>query len=903
MHIVFGLDFDKGSYPDALGNGNGKLGVVHAGPAGLIDLLETRLGLGGCQTPPFIRIAQYLKRLQSFDEPHFFTNSLAAEPWSTAKLLLDWRDQLVLGGWDAQLDLDAPERIQSLAQIESTKSMELAPGPGERINRIRRFLEMNQDTCIRRIDCLEIRDDLPLYLQELFTLLEKSGCNIHCGESLSAEDTDTDLGVLRNTLSGTKTANKEITGDGSLLFLHSENEFEAAEYLSAWLENRNDNSDVVWIKGSDSKILDYRLRAHNLPRLGTDNRSKWRTVLQILPLAISTRWAPFDPQIFFEFLSLPQSPVAGSAARYFKNALLEHPGINGPLWEEAKQRSLQKYSEQLDEKKLEPENQKKRYAKFENDLEFWFNFKLFDPEKGITATAVIDICEQVSSWGYARGNLTGNQVFLSAARLADDVAQVVNHSGFELITKPQISRILDLVYADGMKNMDDVEETADWSVVSKPGQIWGKADTIIWWGFVNAEGPEDQIPWTLAETAWMNKKHVAIEDPSRQKIRKARSWRLPIQFSASRLILVCPEQMGGETVAPHPLWDEIRSLLNLEDSDLQKITVKSKAMYSSDVLDVFDAKIKQIPVKQEAMPEYQPVWQVPAKSITFRDYESFSSMDTLIRCPLAWVFKYIAKIYSGGSSSVPDGNQMVGTLAHKIVEDLFDESRDWQPESAKKRALELFEQMVPQMAAPLLQPGREIEHGRYKASLGNAVYNLIKIIRDSGLQHDESEKAVEKTFIKKPRKFSGRIDLCLKDKDGNDVFWDLKWTNRARYKRQELENDEALQLAAYSWLLAPDKVHPPNVYPPGGYYMLGQGELLSAPCSHLPDTCIVGDIDFKTLWESAVDAYKKHMSSLINGTITAENPEYAEDDNETDGFKLEAKCGWCDFYNICGDIQ
>jgi hypothetical protein len=170
-------------------------------------------------------------------------------------------------------------------------------------------------------------------------------------------------------------------------------------------------------------------------------------------------------------------------------------------------------------------------------------------------------------------------------------------------------------------------------------------------------------------------------------------------------------------------------------------------------------------------------------------------------------------------------------------------------------------------------------------------------MRDSGLSHYESEAKIDKTFIQKPRKFIGQIDLYLKDKKGNNLFWDMKWTNRAKYKRQELENEEALQLAAYSWLLEED-----DIYPPGGYYMLGQGELLSTPCEELPDTCITGDINFKTLWESAVRTYKKRMTSLMEGTVSAENPDHKEDENESDDFQLKANCEWCDYSNICGDI-
>ena len=45
MHIILGYELDTGSYPDALGNDEARQGVVVLGPAGLVGVLETRLGL------------------------------------------------------------------------------------------------------------------------------------------------------------------------------------------------------------------------------------------------------------------------------------------------------------------------------------------------------------------------------------------------------------------------------------------------------------------------------------------------------------------------------------------------------------------------------------------------------------------------------------------------------------------------------------------------------------------------------------------------------------------------------------------------------------------------------------------------------------------------------------------
>ena len=45
MHIILGYELDTGSYPDALGNDEARQGVAVLGPAGLVGVLEARLGL------------------------------------------------------------------------------------------------------------------------------------------------------------------------------------------------------------------------------------------------------------------------------------------------------------------------------------------------------------------------------------------------------------------------------------------------------------------------------------------------------------------------------------------------------------------------------------------------------------------------------------------------------------------------------------------------------------------------------------------------------------------------------------------------------------------------------------------------------------------------------------------
>jgi len=129
MHIILGYELDTGSYPDALGNDEARQGVVVLGPAGLVGVLETRLGLTRIQTHQAIRIGQYLKRLKEADNnERFYSKSIRVDAWSTAKQVLAWRDELVLAGWKGDVPGQISNRLQDLAHVEKLVHLEFAPG-------------------------------------------------------------------------------------------------------------------------------------------------------------------------------------------------------------------------------------------------------------------------------------------------------------------------------------------------------------------------------------------------------------------------------------------------------------------------------------------------------------------------------------------------------------------------------------------------------------------------------------------------------------------------------------------------------------------------------------------------------------------------------------------------------
>ncbi len=102
MKIIFNPYFDQSVYiNDRLNENNSWFNKSVAGPARLLTILETYLGLTGRYEPKHKRNHLYRLALESAKtDTSFYAKSFQADPARTAGTLLQWRDELILGGLD-----------------------------------------------------------------------------------------------------------------------------------------------------------------------------------------------------------------------------------------------------------------------------------------------------------------------------------------------------------------------------------------------------------------------------------------------------------------------------------------------------------------------------------------------------------------------------------------------------------------------------------------------------------------------------------------------------------------------------------------------------------------------------------------------------------------------------------
>ena len=219
MIIRFGLDFDS-AFPEPAQN---RIGSVTVGPAGLLAILETQLGLTMREVSTAKRLVQYHACLNRLNSPErFYHNSFKADALSVTRTLLGWRDGWYEAGWQGVFDGKVGSRLKDMAEIEAEAKKVLAPCIGQRLQAVAEVLKKRW-TQIEKVELVDAFSDLPHLWQQVVAQLDNMPLDVDGRKP--ADGDDSDLGrlqkVLRdlNTNEGENPKKIDLKGDGSVVVL------------------------------------------------------------------------------------------------------------------------------------------------------------------------------------------------------------------------------------------------------------------------------------------------------------------------------------------------------------------------------------------------------------------------------------------------------------------------------------------------------------------------------------------------------------------------------------------------------------------------------------------------------------------------------------------------------------
>lgn len=805
MHITFGLSLDAAVLPAAVVPQAGRLWL---GPRGLLLLLEERLGLSLLPVDiDFLRIEQYRQLLLTYvatEKTAFFRSSLEADSLATAEVLLAHRDELRAAGWDFSIVADMPVRLQQLAEVEmlQEEGQFIGMGLGDRWQLVLQAIRRGRRHGLAIIEYIEPLELLPPVVAAACRTLEAAGVVVRPYRQPIHSEDKSDLGRWqRQLLSGEKSDNRQLAADGSLLLLRGSRDLEMAAFMAAMLR-KNPGFRPAFLQ--PDYLLDDAFDREGLAALGIPSASPARPALQVLKLVTVFLWDPIDIGKVMEFVSLSVKPLDDGLARRISAYLSKIPGLFADSWFTM----INGYFEEQQSRGQDTSELRRQY-------DFWFRRNrvdmVSDSVHTLQARDVYAFLQQWALSSYEPGSVASSS-WLTLAAQAGRIVALLEMLPEDKLSFLELERIVRTIYASvPVTHRAASSGRADFA--AEAGGVVGPVDKLIWWNFVQAEPDYFFARWYPQELAWLQARSIDIDLPATQNNRMAWMRKQPLRMLKEQLILCLPATIAGGATIPHPMYGDLQATFD----NLEAITADIDKRHFPDSWQRLFELPKAFPGNHWPLGQPQPFLQV--QPLQLREEETPSSLSALLYYPYQWFFRYHIKLRSTGILTVTEGNTLLGNLAHRFMEILFQEP--WQ-QFDKQRLERWVDEVAPALfskeGASLLLYGREPERVAFTKRIKQAAWKLIRFLVDNGWKEASTEVVLKGDFAGVP--LNGRADIRLA-RPGEQAIVDLKWSGKSRFTAM-LKNKEDLQLALYASLSARGEGMPHTAY-----FILESGALLA----------------------------------------------------------------------------
>lgn len=801
------------------------LGEVVVGPNGFLGLLETQLGIPARDISFTTRLIQYLGCIDTVNHPAaFYHASYNADPFSVARTLLQWRDQWYLAGWAGHFSAEAPQRLEDMAAIEQHALNTVDAGLGQRIQRVMSLLPDNAIA----VSAITLRDELsdfPTLWQQLIKAVA-----VPVTEAVPSEPqgrADTDLRQLQDHLLQDSHERIHLRGDGTVIALRADSPSEStpltALLTQGWLGESTEKSAAV-LAQARGELLDDTLEQLHSPRLGFTSLSPWRPVFQVLPLACELLWEPLNPTALFQFLSHPVGPIPARIREPLARTVADIPGIGSEAWEGAIAASLE-------------HEEKPKRKELEQRLRYWLESPRFSAQAGVDSETLAERAQRVADWLQGARESSDDPARKALCHIAlnqalefvSAIARLKAH-GRDPLTQDNVRRLIEDVRGSGAAIADRSAEVCPGQPRVLRADHAGAfadcaADNVIWWD-CQANDHVQRWPWSRAERAALAASGVELHAEDAQLEWLGKAWLRPLLSARER----CTFILHDDTERHHPLWDQIASLT--EGLPVLQIARSDTAR---------DLGVNSNALTPRTLPPKVRWWQLTtSKTVCARDAESYSSLDAYIHSPYQWLLRYVARIRPGSLANVSDGNQLKGSLAHRLYEEFLNAHHAISSIDPSMIALWVDKHIHPllqQEGALLLEAGRQAECERFITQVQDSLTTLVEHLQSAAVVSVQMELWQEGRFA--GGVLNGSIDLLATRADGTEAVIDIKWGGK-KYRRDALLANNYLQLATYAQLRRDNGA---TVPPSLSYFIVVDATLLSLNHTFFPDADILVPAD------------------------------------------------------------
>ncbi|WP_448852499.1 PD-(D/E)XK nuclease family protein [Corynebacterium sp. 335C] len=850
MDIIFGWGLDGADWSDA--GAAASLGSVTTGQRGFADILAVRLGLSRAPEPPALRVAAYRDAIGRVDPP-WCRDSFALNPWAVAERLLAWRDELVTAGWSAQPAPGLSPRLLDLAYVEEEFDR---PGDADVLRDIARELGRPggagaaASTGIRSVAVVD-RASLPRPWPAILDGLAARGVEV----------TDAAPGRLR-----------------ALRVVAADTEWEAAEAAARLLCAEPSRAVVA---GGPTQVLDQELARRGLPRAGAGGASPQRSAAELPAVALRALSAPFDPWALLRLADARVPVVRGTGAaaeagsapllppgvrRAVISALKREPGHGGAAWDDA-------------------------MAQLEGD------------DAAVAADLSRQLSAPVEPVGGGAGAWAADDVAGVVEWLEGTVARAASAAGAapSTATISACAAVRAVLPEEGDVSAATLRETlatctgspaaplpgseapdAQGAVPAVAGPGAAPASPILWWAAASDDAAE-RSTWTPAERRALAA--AGCEPPTPRELTAAGHGAAMAGLRrAGDVVAVVPRRLRGADAEPDPALMFAAVELLPEGTDRTTLDTVDKILEPFTV----DARDLDLPAGAPALRTPEPASpdagaldaaargrDVPDGAAHLPARLSFSQIESLLSHQLEWFLERRLGIREPWWTQLPEGNRMIGTFLHAIVEEIVGaQSFPIEPDEVET----LARRLAPVHAPALLLPGRERALAEVIAEARASIPALFRDLADAGITPVAAEREfsfpvdLELTDPADPsRTLRHRVELGgFRDLDadgpaGSRTVVDLKYTAGSRKYPAAIAGGRALQLAVYARSVEEESGGAlPMSAVTTAYFLLKQNRFVSEHPG-LDGSARTGGLAAEDLWAAAKASLEEALSRLAFG--------------------------------------
>ena len=810
LTVVYSPHYDGDVY---LGDAPNAMGTIYVGNIGLMTFLEQRAGIHYDIKPDVEREADYLNAMKVFmadDERAgnvFFGKATEVDPLGVACRLLQWRDALIMAGWDKTCFDARCKKLMALAEIEkdfhSYGKADCWRQLCEEYQR-RDVLEGMVDKI--RFDCT--KSDIPEIIQRtLYAIFDRK--NVTFESNCCQQEMD----VSRIKL---------------LEFYDVNDAYE-------WIAQVDELPKETVIVNRDNIRLNHTLYTWNKPMVGASLMQSNPQLLQLFKLSMSLFSRPLNIYNVVSYLQLPMSPIPSGLRYKLAGILLKNGGFgemkkrdDGMVcdeWDEA----IATYEFMKDGKKASPQYRA-------NKLSFLKPIRA-DYHGGLTKDEIAAYIKSITDW--ANGFNADDKLPEERIRQLSELKTMLKSFDTALktqndtLTYSDIEKLILQIYRP-MNYQLQHAEAGSMNVINDIKSMVKPAKTLIWLDCQQEDVETDPYDFLNEEERNYLETHDAVIPDFAQHLEYSRYEIIYKLNQAEQVILVKSSYDGTTRLGEHSMVAEAnflskKNLPRVKPEELFPLRETTKVTGSIDV--------------------YHPelFYEIGEFDYSGRK-ESNTSVDTLINFPFNYVMDYVALLPPPDEVQLKNTYTTTGLVAHHFFQHIIEDSHQDYSEMRRLTNDEFdkrLETAIDVTGLILRLDENATALNSFRSHLKESMLALIEIMEIEKLKPEgceigfpeNKEDVVELDTIKD---FGARIDLLLKNESDQYVIFDFKWSYGKQYE-EKLQNDLAIQLDLYKQVVT--KYYTDKKVTGVGYYLMPKKQLITTDFDEILDKNLIKHID------------------------------------------------------------